>query len=179
MAAKLILSPDRCNSKQFACEHWGFKADDHHKCMSCRALHGNLCSKSVTCHICESWNEALWEDYHGKLQILLIKKAVSGRPQVLSHISLVLQDRGIIDAFHSEVESPSLSPKRLKVSLYSLPDLPPERTGKILCCTPHLLPATAPCLKLPKSISKAPYTVRIHPSRDPSWWFLSPWCCTL
>ena len=113
-ATKLVLSPEKRNNKQFACGHWGFKADDHHKCMSCCAFHGSLCSKSLTCDICDLWNETMWEDYHGNLQILLFKKAISWRPQTLSHINLVLQDGGIIDASDSQVEFPLPSPIRLK-----------------------------------------------------------------
>ena len=46
----------------------------------------------------------MWEDYHSKLQILLIKKAIFWHPQILLHIDLVLHDGGIMDASGSEVE---------------------------------------------------------------------------
>ena len=56
----------------------------------------------------------MWANYHHKLQILLVKKAVSWQPQVLSHVNLVLQDGGVIDPSDTDSEADSPPSKKLK-----------------------------------------------------------------
>ena len=89
-ASKANAAPEKHISRQFACGHRGFKSDDHHKCLSCRTLQSSLCSKSLACDICESWDTLMWDYYLGKLQILWIEKAVSWQSQTLSDINLVV-----------------------------------------------------------------------------------------
>ena len=152
MAAKLLSSEHR-NSRQYACGHWGFKADNHAKCLSCRATLGTLCSKSLSCDICEVWDEKMWSDYHHKLQILLVKKAVSWRPQVLSHVNLVLQDGGVIDPSDTDSDADSPPPKKLKNVAIHPPQAsstPAVKCGKAPSCTrgdrdTALPPSSASC----------------------------------
>ena len=73
----------------------------------------------------------MWTDYHGKLQILLVKKAVSWRPQVLSHVNLVLQDSGVINLSDtdSEADTPFTKPQKIEKRGYT-----PSQVYIVACC---------------------------------------------
>ena len=111
------VSPARRNSRQFSCGHWGLLADEHSKCLSCRAYQRVLCLKSLPCEVCELWDSHLWDLFHSKLQALMDKKAPTWDTSTLSHVNLVLQDGGVLSPSSSDNEAsphPTPAPRRLK-----------------------------------------------------------------